>query len=140
MHTFQRRKQIDLPPWRERLVALRLIPRFLLLVRETHRDYAAGIVLLRLLLAVRPALQLILGKFIIDAVLANVGAENPEWRAIFVFVALELALALAGDIMQRGVSLLESLLGDLFSNRLSVQLMEHAGTLDLEHFEDPNGS
>jgi ATP-binding cassette subfamily B protein len=39
--------------------------------------------------------------------------------------------------MQRGSSLLEGLLGDLFGNRMSVRLMEHAATLDLEHFEDP---
>lgn len=137
MFTFQRKKEIDLPPWRERLVALRLIPRFLALVNETHRGYAAGIVALRLVLAFRPAVQLYIGKLIIDAVLANVGAESPDWGLIFVYVAFELAVALAGDIMQRGVNLLESLLGDLFSNRLSVQIMEHAGAMDLERFEDP---
>ena len=137
MFTFQRRKEIDLPPWRERLVALRLIPRFLLLVQETHRGYAAGIVSLRVLLAFRPAVQLYIGKLIIDAVLANVGAESPDWGLIFVYVAFELAVALVGDIMQRSVNLLESLLGDLFSNRLSVQIMEHAGAMDLERFEDP---
>jgi ATP-binding cassette subfamily B protein len=32
---------------------------------------------------------------------------------------------------------LESLLADLFGNRLSVRIMEHAATLDLENFEDP---
>src|SRR5205823_5070210 len=30
----------------------------------------------------------------------------------------------------------ESLLGDLFSNRISVRLMEHAATLDLAQYED----
>lgn len=137
MFTFQRKKEIDLPPWRERLVALRLIPRFLALVNETHRGYAAGIVALRLVLAFRPAVQLYIGKLIIDAVLANVGAESPDWSLIFVYVAFELAVALVGDVMQRAVNLLESLLGDLFSNRLSVQIMEHAGAMDLERFEDP---
>ncbi len=33
-------------------------------------------------------------------------------------------------------ALLESLLGDLFANRTSVELMRHAATLDLEQFED----
>ena len=32
---------------------------------------------------------------------------------------------------------MESLLGDLFSNVISVRLMEHAATLDLAQFEDP---
>jgi len=33
-------------------------------------------------------------------------------------------------------ALLESLLGDLFSNRISVRLMEHAAMLDLAQYED----
>src|SRR5690606_10849812 len=52
-------------------------------------------------------------------------------------VGLEFGIALAHEVLQRASSLLESLLGDLFSNRMSVRLMEHAATLDLEHFEDP---
>ena len=34
------------------------------------------------------------------------------------------------------VALLESLLGDLFANRTSVDLMRHAAKLDLEQFEE----
>src|SRR6478609_4261542 len=34
-------------------------------------------------------------------------------------------------------ALVESLLGDLFSNHISVRLMRHAATLDLAQFEDP---
>src|SRR5439155_7433722 len=44
---------------------------------------------------------------------------------------------LAGEILARASSLIESLLGDLFSNAMSVQLMEHAARLDLAQFEDP---
>ena len=47
-----------------------------------------------------------------------------------------LLIAVAGDALARGGTLLESLLGDLFSNRISVRLMEHAATLDLAQFED----
>ena len=42
-----------------------------------------------------------------------------------------------GEILARASSLIESLLGDLFSNAMSVRLMEHAATLDLAQFEDP---
>src|SRR6478609_6053491 len=44
--------------------------------------------------------------------------------------ALRYLLALAS-------ALVESLLGDLFSNHISVRLMRHAATLDLAQFEDP---
>ena len=44
---------------------------------------------------------------------------------------------LLADLLGRTSSLIESLLGDLFSNHTSVLLMEHAATLDLAQFEDP---
>ena len=31
---------------------------------------------------------------------------------------------------------IESILGELFSNKMSIELMEHAATLDLQQFED----
>jgi ATP-binding cassette subfamily B protein len=51
--------------------------------------------------------------------------------------AVELALAVASDLLGRAVALSDSLLGDRFTNRISVELMRHASTLDLAHFEEP---
>src|SRR5881396_3635773 len=45
-------------------------------------------------------------------------------------------IPVVGEGLARLSSLLESLLGDLFANRLSVRLMRHAATLDLAQFED----
>jgi|TARA_B100000809_G_scaffold262098_1_gene312317 ATP-binding cassette subfamily B protein len=127
----------DLPPFKERMIALRLIPRFLGMVWRVQPVYAATILSFRVLLAFSPAVQLWIGKLIIDGVVANIGAATPDWTGIFRLVALELVVALASDVLQRTSNLLESLLGDLFGNRLSVRIMEHAATLDLENFEDP---
>ena len=132
-----RRRSVDLPPFKERLVALRLVPRFLRMVWRAQPYYAGTVVFLRLVLAFSPVVQLWIGKLIIDAVLANVGAAEPDWTGLMRLVALELAVALVSDLVQRASNLLESLLADLFGNRLSVQIMEHAATLDLENFEDP---
>jgi ATP-binding cassette subfamily B protein len=51
-------------------------------------------------------------------------------------ISIEFALALFNDALGRCVSLLDSLLGDLFGNISSVRIMEHAAKLDLEQFED----
>ena len=135
---FARVRPADLPPFKERLIALRLAPRFLRMVWSARPLYAAAIVCFRVLLAFSPVVQLWIGKLIIDAVVANIGAAAPDWTGIFLLVALELAVALVSDVLQRASNLLESLLGDLFGNRLSVRIMEHAATLDLENFEDPD--
>ena len=66
------------------------------------------------------------------------GAGAPDWRPLWQLVGLELGdrrrAARCSRARRRCV---ESLLGDLFSNRMSVRLMEHAATLDLAQFEDP---
>ncbi len=131
------RRSAETPPLRERLRALRQLPPFLKLVWDTRPSAVLAILVLRLLQAFGPVALLWVGKLIIDTVVASVGTAAPDWRRLAGLVVLELALALLMDAMQRGSALLESLLGDLFSNRMSVRLMEHAATLDLEHFEDP---
>jgi ATP-binding cassette subfamily B protein len=130
----------ELPPLRERLRALRLLPPFLRLVWDTHRGYASGIIVLRIAQAFGPVALFWVSKLIFDVlqeVLAGDADIATAWPRLLRLVALELVIAVAMEVLQRASSLLESLLGDLFSNRLSVRLIEHAATLDLEHFEDP---
>ena len=49
----------------------------------------------------------------------------------------EFLLALLNDGLGRSISLLDTLLGDLFGKLSSVRIMKHAAILDLEQFEDP---
>ncbi|HVG45129.1 MAG TPA: ABC transporter ATP-binding protein [Longimicrobium sp.] len=125
------------PTWGERLRAMRNLPPFLRMVWGTHRGMVAGICALRLLRAFVPLATLWIGKLIIDAVVAATRTGEPRWRHIATLLVTELAIVAVGEAAARTGSLLESLLGDLFSNRMSVRLMEHAAALDLQHFEDP---
>jgi ATP-binding cassette subfamily B protein len=126
------------PSWRERLAALRHVVPLLRLVYETHRGFTAAILVLRVVRAFVPLGILWVGKLIIDDVVAAVAAPaTVDWGRLGGLVALEAAFAVAGEGLARLSSLLESLLGDLFSNRVSVRLMRHAATLDLSQFEDP---
>ena len=129
-----------MPSWRERFAALKHVPPLLRLVYQTHRGYTVAILVLRLLRAGVPVAVLWIGKLIIDAVIAAVQVANaggaPDWWGLGGLVALELGIAVGGEGLARVSSLLESLLGDLFGNRISVRLMEHAATLDLAQFED----
>lgn len=135
----RRRSSPDQPPpsWRERWRALRNLPPFLRTVWETHRGYAAGVATLRLLRAFIPIATLWVGKLIIDSIVEATRTGVPDWRELALLVAAEFGIVIFGEVTARTGALLESLLGDLFSNRMSVRLMEHAATLDLQHFEDP---
>src|SRR4051812_49115347 len=93
--------------------------------------------LLRLARAFMPLATLWVGKLIIDAVVVGRSSASPDYRGLAELVGVELGLVVVADALARASALVESLLGDLFSNRTSVMLMEHAATLDLHQFEDP---
>jgi ATP-binding cassette subfamily B protein len=131
----------------ERVGALRNLPPFLKLVWRVGPGLALADATLRLWRAVLPVGTLYVGKLIIDEVvrLSQTAATAPAaqwWPAggatsrLMWLLALELALAVVADVLGRVISLLDSLLGERFTNTTSIELMEHAATLDLEDFED----
>ncbi len=132
---------------RQRFGALRNLPPFLTLIWETGRALVAMDVALRFARALLPVVTLYIGKLIIDEVIAlSQIAGRPDTLANWLssgllnrlgsLLALEFGLAVLSDIFGRVVSLLDSLLSERFTNAISVRLMEHAATLDLEDFED----
>src|SRR5467141_3906728 len=127
--------------WREQLSALQYVPPLVRLVFQTHRGYTVAILVLRAIRSLIPVAVLWIGKLIIDGVIVGIATVHaggiPDWWHLAGLVGLELGIAVVGEGLARLSSLLESLLGDLFANRLSVRLMQHAATLDLAQFEDP---
>src|SRR5688572_223167 len=131
-----RRRLSEPAGWKEKLAALRYVPSLFRLIWRTHRGYATAMIALRVARSVIPVAAFWVGKLILDSVIAaRAGSGHLEqvWR----YLALELAIVLVGEVLARASSLIESLLGDLFSNAMSVRLMQHAATLDLAQFEDP---
>jgi len=122
--------------WKERLEALRYVPALFRLIWQTHRGYTAAIALLRVARSMVPVATFWVGKLILDSVISAKASHGPLTQ-IWRYLALELAIVLAGEVLARASSLIESLLGDLFSNAMSIELMEHAAKLDLAQFEDP---
>jgi ATP-binding cassette, subfamily B, bacterial len=123
---------------RERLQALRYLPALVRLVWQTHRGYSVAMVVLRLVRAFVPVASLWAAKLIIDEVVHLTRTPGAPLDDLWRVVALELAIVVAGELLARASALVESLLGDLFSNHISVRLMRHAATLDLAQFEDPD--
>ena len=122
--------------WSERRAALRYVPPLVRLVWQTHRGLTTAMGALRVARALLPVATLWIAKLIIDAVVAFRDA-GPDWWYLATLVGAELAVVVVADALARASALVESLLGDLFSNRTSVMLMEHAATLDLAQFENP---
>jgi ATP-binding cassette, subfamily B, bacterial len=123
--------------WRMRLASLRNVRPLLAMVWETSPPLVLATAFLRLIRALLPAATLWVSKLILDAVVARISRGTGNLAALWKLIALELTLAVASDLLGRVNTLCDSLLGDRFTNRVSVRLMQHASRLDLASFEDP---
>jgi ATP-binding cassette, subfamily B, bacterial len=123
--------------WRTRFASLRNVRPLFGMVWETSPPLVFATMLLRLCRAVLPLAMLWVPKLILDAVVAFVSHGTGNLNRIWKLVALELGLAILSDILGRATTLCDSLLGDRFTDLVSVRLMRHATELDLASFEDP---
>ena len=108
------------------------------MVWDTGPALTAASLFLRLIKALIPISILWISKLIVDLVVEAVRGGSADSSRIWQFLALEMALAVANDLLTRGIALCDSLLGDRFTNAISVRLMLHAASLDLASFEDPD--
>ncbi len=136
------------PGFRERLANLRHLGRLVAQIWRTSRWLTAASIGLRLVRSLQPVAMLYVGKLIIDEVVRLTAAPAPgadlagwwasgELSAVAALLALELALVIATDLLARSTTLVDSTLGELHSNTVSIELMRHAARLDLQHFESP---
>ncbi|HZX78071.1 ABC transporter ATP-binding protein [Lysobacter sp.] len=137
------------PSLRERFDALRNLPPFLRQIWATSPALTLATLGLRVVRAFLPIATLYVGKLIIDEAVRLVAAGNgfdsihDAWHSgqldtLFALLLVEFALAIGSDLLGRMISYGDALLSELFTNVTSVRLMEHAATLDLEDFEDPD--
>lgn len=132
---------------RERFSALRNLPPFLRDIWATSKPLTLTSLGLRLIRALLPVVMLYIGKLIIDEAVRLVAVDVPvslsaawasgELNHLLWLLALEFMLAIGSDLLGRMVTYADALLSERFTNLTSIRLMEHAATLDLEDFEDP---
>jgi ATP-binding cassette subfamily B protein len=124
------------PSFRDRLDAFKNLPRFFKMIWETSPSMTIGNVVMRIIKAAIPVVMLWIGKLIIDEIIFQMDEPEAFYGNIWLYLGLEFGLAILSDVTNRAITLLDGLLGDLFSNKTSVKLIHHAATLDLYQFED----
>jgi ATP-binding cassette, subfamily B, bacterial len=131
-------KSDEVPPsWRDRFSALRNVPPLLRLVWQTSPRLCLATLGLRLVAAFLPLALLWIPKLVIDLVVRAIRHQSVDKTLILKLLLLEFCLAILSDALSRFITLVDSLLGDQFTNYVSVRLMQHADSLDLLSFEDP---
>jgi ATP-binding cassette subfamily B protein len=127
-------KQVTL---KDRLSSLNNLPPFFKLVWQTHPLLTAVNFLLRIIRAATPLALLYVGKLVIDQIIMlSRGNHSASYAHLWELVAIEFGFAVLSDSLSRGITLVDSLLGDLFANHTSIKIMAHAATLDLDQFEN----
>jgi len=131
--------------FRERLGTLRHLPRLALEMWHTSRWLTLGTIAIRVARAVQPVLILYVGKLIVDEVVRltelppldgfSAWLDDGRLGTLSELLVLEFALAILAHVLGRVGTLVDSLLSELYTNVMSVKLMEHATSLDLEDFE-----
>lgn len=117
---------------------LRYLPAYLLLVMRCAPLYVVAIAALRGLRAVAPIAVLLVAKAIIALVETRMGMPTSVVTARLLFlVAIECALVIGTEALQRLSSLLEARFADIVDTTLTLRVIQHATALDLAQFEEP---
>jgi len=118
--------------------ALQFIPRFINEVRKTNPSLFFLNIFLRLIASVLPVAMLWVGKLIIDEIVLIVDSANgDDLSLLWTYVGIELALVVINDIISRIISITEGLIGDQYSIRSSVTLINKTAEVELYQLEDP---
>jgi ATP-binding cassette subfamily B protein len=84
-----------------------------------------------------PLALLWVAKLIIDIVVHAVSSSQPVEPELWQLVMAEFALAAFAGFVVRMTDYLDTLLADRYVRFVSIQVMEHSASLDLQAYEDP---
>lgn len=122
--------------FRESFASLKFVPRFFKEIRSVNPLLFYTNIFCRLLNAVLPVLMLLVGKLIIDEVVLQIAADFQDLERLWILVAAEFGLAVISDLLSRGISLSDALLGDQYSINTSVKIIKKTSELNLDQLED----
>lgn len=76
------------------------------------------------------------GKIIIDEVVLQIAAEIKDLNRLWLFIGLEFGLAITSDLISRGITMTDVLLGDQYSIHSSVKMIKKTSEVNLDQLED----
>lgn len=122
--------------WKGGFSALRYLPRFFREVYSSSRTAFVLNVACRLLNALSPIVLLYVGKLLIDEIILQAAAEEADFERVWLYVGLELGIAILSDIINRITTLTDGLIGDQYSNYSSILIIRKTKDLSISQLED----
>lgn len=109
--------------------------RALALVWSVSRPLTLGLAATTLISGLLPVAIAVVGKELVDAVVA--ATQSKDEAAVFFWMAVELGLVVALSANARVAGIVRALLRAQLGHKVNVLILEKALTLELTHFEDP---
>jgi len=132
-----RRQKLQLAAWKERLDALKNLPPVLRILWRSGSKLMIAAMTLRALIGVLPFATLWIAKRIVDLIVTAIRHPQPIPHEIWYLLAAEFTVGALGAVLSRGIDYCDGLMAERFARELTLRVMDHAATLDLESFEDP---
>ncbi len=130
-------KQTSLSAWRDRLQALKNIPPVLKIVWDSG-PWVVGLGLFfRVLVSLIPVSAAAVTGMIVDSIRGIVAQKGAPSSHLWMLVAIEFGLVMAGNVFGRIIDYYDRVLADRYTRHVSIQVMEHASSLDLQAYENP---
>lgn len=122
--------------FKEGFASLKFVPRFFQEIKKVNPALFYTNLTFRFVNAILPVLILWVGKLIIDEVVLQIAADIAILDRLWILVALEFGLAITSDLLSRGISLSDVLLGDQYSINTSVKIIKKTSAINLAQLED----
>ena len=122
--------------FKESFASLKFVPRFFKEIRKVNPLLFYANVVSRVVNASLPVLILLIGKIIVDEVVLQIAADVKDYDRLWLFVGIELGLAILSDLLSRAIALTDALLGDQYSIDTSVKIIKKTSEINLDQLED----
>lgn len=118
--------------------ALKYIPRFFREIWNTSPGMFFLNALFRLINAFSPVVVLWIGKIIIDEIIRLSNTSSKDYQELWKYVVLEFIIVIISDVIGRMITLTDGLMGDLYSNKSSIIIINKTKELNIAQLEDPD--
>jgi ATP-binding cassette subfamily B protein len=130
--------EAQIQAWRDRLKALHNLPPVLKIVWDSGPSICITGIVMRVFTGLLPLAALAVARLIIGLVVESVKHPGqPIPVATWWLLAAEFLIAGIGNILNRVIDYTDARLADQFAREVSLRIMRHAASLDLQSFEDP---
>lgn len=111
------------------------LPHVLRLVWSSSHWLTVTLGILNIFQGVTPALSISITALVVDSVVHAIALKNPS--PIWLPIGLQLGITLLSSLLNTLSNIVQQLLQELVSNRVQLEILKKASTLDLAFFENP---